>query len=72
METDKTFFNYPRAAIERRKLVRQLRRLHLQSDGGIVPSLAGTGELFSALAALENELAQCEGRRQASPEICGA
>ena len=57
METEKKFFNYPRAAIERRKLVRQLRRIHMQSDGYVLSSLPGDGELFTAL---EQELAWVE------------
>ena len=56
MDTEKKFFNYPRAAIERRKLVRQLRRLHGQSDWHVVSSLSGGGELFNDLVALDQEL----------------
>ena len=63
METEKSFFNYPRAAIERRKLVRQLRRLQMQSNGGILPSVTGSYDVYKDFAALENELALCEGLR---------
>ena len=65
METEKKFFNYPRAAIERRKLVRQLRRLHSQSEGYVVSSLSGDGELFTDLAKLEQELTWVETRPRA-------
>lgn len=62
METEKKFFNYPRAVIERRKLVRQLRRMHMQSEGYVLSSLPDDGELFTDLAALEQELAWVETR----------
>jgi uncharacterized heparinase superfamily protein len=58
MDTEKSFFDYPRAAIERRKLMRQLRRTHLQSGAYLVSPQSASCDLFKDLAALEQELAQ--------------
>ena len=60
MDTKNSFFNYPRATIERRKLVRQLRRIHLQPDGAIVPAHTGSCDMATNIAALEQELARIE------------
>ena len=68
MDTEKSFFDYPRAAIERRKLMRQLRRAHFQADAHLVPSQPGSCELLMDLVALEQELARTANEASVLPE----
>jgi hypothetical protein len=68
MDTEPGFFNYPRATIERRKLLRQIRRIRWHPDE-LLPADAtdnDRAELTQQLAILENELAQVEAQRESA------
>jgi hypothetical protein len=74
VESIGNLYDYPRESIERRKLVRQLRRIGLQS-GFEIPDVADDelaakrqNELYSSLLDLESELARCEEK----PRMAGA
>ena len=64
MDTEPGFFDYPQAAIERRKLMRQIRRVRFQSDETILSGPVGAdSDIVLQFSILEHELAQAEASR---------
>ena len=60
MESTGNLYDYPRESIERRKLVRQLRRSCLTDGTGGDPSTKGQADIYGCLLELEKELAGFE------------